>query len=119
MALPPSSLKQPAVENDRLASNLEDVAGSRDFACRADELDLHDVRSVDGNSDGANMADGVPGRHVRHDAVRSSSLGIDFSLEDDGEPLFVLRHHGRLPPTATSLVQEIREGVFVFTRMPR
>ena len=36
------------------------------------------------------------------------------SLEDDRQPLLVLRHHGGLPSAAHALVQQIRQRVFVF-----
>jgi hypothetical protein len=48
LALTPLSLKEPAVEKDRLPGNAEDVAGPGNLACGANELDLHDVCSGNG-----------------------------------------------------------------------
>ena len=50
---------------------------------------------------------------------RSVSVGIRLALEDEGEPLFVLRHHRRLPAAAHSLVQQIGKGILIFTRATR
>ena len=47
------------------------------------------------------------------------SVRICQPLEDDRQALFVLRHHGWLPPAAHSLVQQVGEGILVFTRMSR
>jgi uracil phosphoribosyltransferase len=50
---------------------------------------------------------------------RSASIGVRFSLEDDRESLFVLRHHRWLPSAATPFVQQIGERIFIFARMSR
>ena len=41
-----------------------------------------------------------------------------IALKEDSNALFVLRHHRGFPASSASLVQEIGEGVFIFTRVP-
>lgn len=40
-------------------------------------------------------------------------------MEQDDQPMLILAHQRRLPPTTASLVQEVREGIFVVARVPR
>src|SRR5258708_24071978 len=51
--------------------------------------------------------------------VKSPLCGraIARPLEHDGDPAIVLRHHGRMPSAAASLVEQVRQRVLVITRM--
>ena len=42
-----------------------------------------------------------------------------IALKEDGDALLVLRHHRWLPASSASLVQEIGEGIFIFSRVSR
>jgi hypothetical protein len=42
-----------------------------------------------------------------------------IALKKDRNALLILRHHCRLPPSSASLIQEIGEGIFVVSSMPR
>jgi uracil phosphoribosyltransferase len=47
------------------------------------------------------------------------SLVLGVTLEEYGQALIVLRHHHGCPPTPAPFVEQIREGVFVITRVSR
>src|SRR5262249_36588892 len=51
--------------------------------------------------------------------VRSSSFGIGLTLEDDGQAMFILRQHHRLPTTSHPLVEEVCKRILIFTRVVR
>ena len=42
-----------------------------------------------------------------------------IALKEDRYALFILRHHRGLPSSSAPLVQEIGEGIFIFSRMSR
>jgi hypothetical protein len=42
-----------------------------------------------------------------------------IALKEDYDALFVLRHQCGLPASSASLVQEVGEGVLIFSRMSR
>ena len=42
-----------------------------------------------------------------------------IALKEDRDALLVLRHHCRLPASSASLVQEIGEGILIFSRVSR
>jgi tRNA pseudouridine-54 N-methylase len=47
------------------------------------------------------------------------AFGYGVALKENRDPLFVLRHHRRLPTASASLVQEIRERIFVLSCVSR
>jgi hypothetical protein len=51
--------------------------------------------------------------------VQASALDISGSLEHECEATLILRHHRWTPPSSAAFVQEIRERVFIVSRVPR
>lgn len=53
--------------------------------------------------------------------VISNQLAFRYciALKKDRDALLVLGHHRRLPTSAASLVQKVRKGIFVLSRMTR
>src|SRR5688500_9024710 len=52
-------------------------------------------------------------------AARRSALADALALEDDRQAGSFLRHHRRLPPAATPLVEQVRQRVLVVARQTR
>ena len=84
------SLKHPAIERDRISVYVQQVAGTGDFPCCPDERYLQMLAFCHG-----------------------------IALKEDGDTLLVLRHQRGLPTASASLVQEIGEGILVFSRVSR
>src|SRR5687767_6965586 len=87
--LAPLSLEHPAVERHCTAIDVQQVARARYLTGRTGK------------------------RHLQ----MSSALCDGTSREQDRQALLILRHERRLPAAAASLIEEISEGVFVFTRV--
>ena len=90
------ALKHPAIEQDRTPRDTQNVAGAGYFLRGAEELEFHDV-----------------------DCAGELLLAAARSLKDYREAHAILRHQRRLPSTAASLVEQIRERVFVIVRVSR
>src|SRR5574338_1548320 len=55
---------------------------------------------------------------IRPSRSRSDAICLRIALENDGQALFILRHHGGLPTAPHTLVEEIGERVLVLTSVP-
>ena len=84
-----TTLKKAAVEGDCLPVDVKQVTRPRYFPGGAGEGYFHLV------------------------------LRLCVAPEDDCKTLIVLRHHHRIPASAAPFVEEVRECVFVFSRMAR
>jgi hypothetical protein len=83
-------LKHPTVERDGVSVHVQQVAGTGDFPRRTDKRYLQQL-----------------------------AFCYRITLEEDYYALLILRHQCGLPASPASLVQEIGESVFIFSRMPR
>ena len=52
--------------------------------------------------------------------VISKQLSFSYciALKENRQALLILRHQRRLPPTSASLIEEIRQSVFILARVP-
>jgi hypothetical protein len=49
----------------------------------------------------------------------SLTINVAWSLEDYCQSMIILRHHRRPPTTSASLVQQVRQGIFIVAGVAR